>query len=338
MVSCCPRGRARCATHWRCSVAEIRAIAATPALHPRHALHGLDRAWPETNCYLDLWIGLLSAIGQDPRPVLGVAAALDWEADHFTFLKPCAADLFLLTGAVLHELALYDRTARQVEAQLARGAVALVEVDAFFLPDTSGAAYRERHTKTTIGIVAMDRDAGWLDYVHNAGLFRLSGEDFCGVLGLPPHEALLSPYAELVRLPASSPASDTQRSHARRCLARFAATRRPGNPIARFAKALPALMARTGGDSHAVHALCFNTARQVGSVFGLFSDHLLWLGAEWHEAAGLANSAKTLQFQIARAARRGRDDPGIAALLAEMRGQWVRVMSEADAASALCGR
>lgn len=319
-------------------MAEIRAIAATPASHPRHALHGQDRAWPETNCYLDLWIGLLSAIGQDPRPVLGVAASLDWEADHFTFLKPCAADLFQLTGAVLHELALYDGTARQVEAQLARGAVPLIEVDAFFLPDTEGAAYRERHTKTTIGIVAMDSEANWIDYVHNAGLFRLSGDDFSGVLGLLPHTSLLFPYAELVRLPASPPGAETQRRHAQRCLPRFAATRQKGNPITRFAEALPALMARAAGDSQAVHALCFNTARQIGSAFGLFSDHLSWLGAEWREAAGLADSAKTLQFQIARAARRGRDDPGIVALLEEMAGQWGRAMSEADAASALCGK
>jgi hypothetical protein len=319
-------------------VAEIRAIAATPASHPRHTLHAPDRAWPETNCYLDLWIGLLSAIGQDPRPVLGVAASLDWEADHVTFLKPCAADLFQLTGAVLHELALYDSTARQVASQVARGAVPLIEVDAFFLPDTEGAAYRERHTKTTIGIVAMDPDAGWIDYVHNAGLFRLSGDDFCGVLGVAPHPSLLFPYAELVRLPASPPAADQQRAHARACLRRFAATRQPGNPITRFAAALPALMTEAGGDGLAVHALCFNTARQLGSAFGLFSDHLSWLGAEWREAAALADNAKTLQFQIARAARRGRDDPGIATLLEEMAGQWLRVMSEADAASALCGK
>lgn len=317
-------------------MAELRAIAATPATHPRHALHGPDRAWPETNCYLDLWIGLLSAIGQDARPVLGAPAALAWEADHFTFVKPCAADLFSLTGAVLHELALFDSTARQVEAQVARGAVPLLEVDAFFLPDTEGAAYRERHTKTTIAIVALDAAERWLDYLHNAGLYRLSGDDFCGVLNLGPHETPLFPYAELVRLPSAPPPDATDA--ARRVLARLAATRPPENPFHQFAAALPALMARTGGDSQAVHALCFNTARQAGSAAGLLADHLDWLGHDGTPARALADSAKTLQFQIARAARRGRDDPGIGALLGSMAAQWADTTSEADRAAALRGK
>ncbi len=94
-------------------MAEIRAVAVGPEAYRPPPLHAADRPWPETNCYLDLWIGLLHALGQDPRPVLGVAA-LDWEGDHFTFLKPCAADLQRRTGAVLQELALWDETEAQV--------------------------------------------------------------------------------------------------------------------------------------------------------------------------------------------------------------------------------
>lgn len=303
-------------------MAEIRALAARPGTHPRHALHATDRAWPETNCYLDLWIGLLSAIGQDPRAVLGVAACLDWEEDHATFLKPNAADLFALTGCVLQELALWDRLEAQVEAQLGAGRVPLVEVDAFFLPDTAGAAWRERHTKTTIAIVAIDREARRLEYVHNAGLFALEADDYAGVLGLAPHQVALFPYAELVRLPAAAPPEPARRAAAREILARLSAMRAPGNPITRFAGALPGLIARTGGDPALVHALCFNTLRQIGSGFGLLADHLAWLGEDGAAAARLADGAKTLQFQLSRAARRGREDPAMAPLLAAMAAEW----------------
>jgi hypothetical protein len=310
-------------------MAELRAVALRPEAHvPHPVLHAPDRPWPETNCYLDLWIELLHAAGRDPVPLLGVAAGLSWEGDHFTFLKPCAADLFALTGTVLQELALWDSTEAQVATQLARGAVPLLEVDAFFLPDTAGAAYREQHTKTTIAVSAMDPEAGWLEYFHNAGLFRLSGEDYAGVLGRPPHQPALFPYAELVRLRAGAPpaAPEALRAQARGVLARCAASRAEDDPLGRFAEDLPGMMARTEGDPRRIHALCFNTARQFGGGVGLLADHLAWLGEDGSEATRLAELAKTLQFQISRAARRRRDDPAIRATLGAMSAAWSRLM------------
>jgi hypothetical protein len=226
--------------------------------------------------------------------------------------------------------------------QLTRGVVPLIEVDAFFLPDTAGAAHREHHTKTTIGIIAMDADAGWVEYLHNAGLFRLEGDDFAGIFGLPPQaRPLLYPYAEIVRLPRSlAPIRTAQRTHALELLARYSASRIPGgNPVSRFASHLPGLMARTEGDPRRIHALCFNTARQIGSAFGLFAEHLAWLGAGLPAAEAssyakasvaarrLAEAAKALQFQISRAARRRREDPAIAEMLTDMEGLWHQAMS-----------
>ena len=291
----------------------IRAIAAAPDGFRAHRLNDPARTWPETNCYLDLWIGLLHAAGQDPLPLMGVAAGMAWEGDHFTFAKPCAADLFTLTGVVLQEMALWDDMEAHVAAQVARGAAPMPEVDAFFLPDT--ADHGRQHSKTTIAIVAIDPAAQALDYVHNGGLFRLAGDDYAGVLRQTP----LFPYAEIARLPAAPPAP--QRAAARAVLTRLAAARGPGNPVEAFAAALPGLLARPGM-SEKVHLLCFNTARQLGAGFGLLADHLAWLGLDGAPAALLSEQAKTFQFQLARAARRGRHDPALDAALAGMAASW----------------
>ena len=300
-----------------------------------HGLHSLERPWPETNCYLDLWIELLHALGRDPVPLLGLAVALDWEADHFTFLKPSASDISALTGVTLHELAIWDDTEAQIVGQIAHGAVALLEVDAFFLPDTGGNAYRGKHTKTTIGISAIDPGDRSIEYFHNAGLFRLSGDDYDGVLGRGGYRTLLFPYAELARPSGEALAPPLARQVARDVLTRLAQTRSPGNPIARFAEALPDLLARIGSDPARVNALCFNTTRQLGGAFGLLSHHLMWLGEDGKAAATLAEQAKAMQFQIARCARRVRPDPAIATGLEAMAMTWDCCMAAIEAGHAV---
>lgn len=303
---------------------EVRSV---PRCSGRHWLHGADRAWPETNCYLDLWIELLPALGRDPLPLLGVAAAMDWEVDHFTFLKPHASDIFAMTGVTLHELALWDDVADHIVGQVATGAIPLLEVDAFFLPDTLADAYRHKHTKTTIAIAAIDPGRRSLEYFHNAGRFDLEGEDYDGVLGRQTDRASLFPFAELARI-AVDPLSPSQTQElSRNGLSRFARSRAPGNPVARFAAALPALMDRTGSDPARVNAFCFNTTRQLGAAFGLFADHLKWLGENDAAAILLADKAKSLQFRIARAARRKRPDPSVPVALAELAALWTECMA-----------
>lgn len=308
-------------------MSKLNVIGPPADAYPPHALHAVDRPWPETNCYLDLWIELLHALGRDPLPLLGLAAALDWEADHFTFLKPSSSDIVTMTGVTLHELALWDDTEAHIVAQITTRAVPLLEVDAFFLPDTHSNAYRHKHTKTTIAIDSIDPNQNRLEYFHNAGHFSLSDEDYAGVLGRAPHQSVLFPFAELARVTADPATPKAARELARLLLPRYARTRSPGNPVARFAAALPDLLTRVGPDPARINALCFNTTRQFGGAFGLLADHLAWLGEDSADASWLADSAKTLQFQVARAARRTRPDPAIAAALHDMATVWDRCMT-----------
>ncbi|MGO8256663.1 DUF1839 family protein, partial [Rhizobium ruizarguesonis] len=53
-----------------------------------------------------------------------------------------------------------------------------IEMDSFYMPDTRGTAYRQEHGKTTVAINRLDVAAKRVDYFHNAGYFRLEGEDF----------------------------------------------------------------------------------------------------------------------------------------------------------------
>ena len=226
---------------------------------PGHWLHGADRVWPETNCYLDLWIELLHALGRDPLPLLGVAIGLDWEGDHFTFLKPSSSAIFAATGVVLHEMALWDGIETHVTTQLSSGSVPLIEVDAFYLPDTLSSAYQHVHTKTTIGITAIDSTREWIGYIHNSGHFSLCGEDYRGVFGVTSGKPSLFPYAELARVASPAPEMTVACDLARAWAVHQRQSRTEGNPIGRFAAALPDLLARVGQDPARINALCFNT-------------------------------------------------------------------------------
>ena len=279
--------------------------------HAPHALHTGERAWPETNCYVDLWIELLHAHGLVPEAMLGFTLRQDFEGDQFTFFKPNLADIERLYGLEVQELALYESLEAHALAQGARGRTVLVEVDAFHLPDTRGTTYRRESSKTTIAIMGLDAQGRSLDYIHNAGRFRLDGEDYDGIFQAPG----LFPYAEFVKasapplpraeLPAA--ALDLLRTHRRR------APRR--NPVRAFQECLAGL-----GDGFvqrplsAFHAYAFNTTRQLGANFEMLGSHLDWLAAEGMGGFGpaaarardLAAEAKAFQFQLARAFNRGR--------------------------------
>jgi hypothetical protein len=173
----------------------------------RHALHDLERDWPETNCYVDLWIEFLSARGQEPLAGLGFTCLIDFEGDQFTFFKPPAQDLKLLYGADILELAIYDDVVVHCAEQVARGRMPMIELDAYYMPDTKGLTYRAEHSKTTIGINAIDGEARRVAYFHNAGYFVAEGEDFDGLFSRLPQQQgradALFPYCEFVKLSAA---------------------------------------------------------------------------------------------------------------------------------------
>ncbi|WP_342165754.1 DUF1839 family protein [Methylobacterium sp. SD21] len=273
--------------------------------HAAHPLHGQDRAWPETNCYVDLWIELLHHRGLAPEAMLGFTVKQDFEGDQFTFFKPSMAEIEALYGLRLDELAVYDGLEQHALVQAARGSVVMVEVDAIFLPDTAGTTYGREHSKTTIGILALDKAGRRLDYLHNAGRFTLSGADYDGIFA----ETTLPPYAEFVRQVAD-PVPAARLPHVALDLLRTnlrGAPRR--NPVRAFAGAL----AETGEGLvvrplSVFHKYAFNTTRQLGANFEMLGSHLAWLTtsgagdftAAAESATRLGSEAKAFQFQLAR--------------------------------------
>ncbi|MDX7953730.1 DUF1839 family protein [Lichenihabitans sp. Uapishka_5] len=286
-----------------------------PATHRCHALHGPERAWPDTNCYVDLLVEVLAARGFEPRAALGFTLAQDYEGDHFTFFKMPAADLVRLYGLEILELALYDDLEAHLATQVRRGRLPLVELDSFHLPDTRGVSYGRSHAKTTVGVNRIDPEARRLDYFHNAGLFRLEGDDYDALLKpYRPGDLPLLPYAEIIKFDVGPPAADPVAT-ARVLLAEHLARRPRRNPFRAWADEL-------GRDTEALarrpeayfHAYAFNVLRQFGANFGCLQAHLAWLseagetGLAPAEAAAdaIAQEAKLLQFQLARAAARNK--------------------------------
>jgi len=290
---------------------------AEPSAYRRHALHDLARDWPETNCYVDLWIEVLSAMGCDPVASLGFTVTQDFEADQFTFFKQSAADLERLYGVIVQELAIYDELVDHLALQVSRGRLPLVEVDGFYLPDTKSISYNIEHTKTTIGVNRIDRAARRLTYFHNAGYFELSGADFDGLFRLLPEQRdvkdVLFPYVEFVKLPAS-PARPASIPNVIALMQHHLSNRPAANPITAYRAHFDAHAERLVRDTPAYfHKYTFNVLRQLGANHELLSAHLEWLrnaGVGGLDRAiaktkEISSAAKAFQFQLARAAMRG---------------------------------
>ncbi len=306
-----------------------------------HALHRGERAWMETNCYADLWIEVLHAFGYDPTAVLPFTLGLDFEGDQWLFFKPPTGDLLELYGVDVQELNIWRNLLDHVIEQVSRKRVVLVEMDAFFLPDTAGVSYRLAHTKSTVGIQSIDRDARTLGYFHNAGYFSLSGDDFTALFGLEREKRAdeLVPYTEFAKLqvnPGMLQAELVQRSLG---LLRKQLARRPAsNPFTRFRERFGADITWLSGEAQEVfHQYSFATLRQCGACFELASSYMQWLTA--HEQSGFEEAAKafevigtqskTLQFKAARAVvlKRAVD---FAPMLDAMEQAWQHGMDSLD--------
>ena len=287
----------------------MSAILRRGTAHP--PLDGPHRHWPETNCAVDLWLTALEEWGEEPLAMLGFTAAIGFEGDQFTFVKPPAADLAALYGIAVDELQLFRAPASHLAVQVARGALPMVEVDSFFLPDTRGTDYATTHRKTTIGVTAIAPAAKRIAYLHNRARGVATGADYDGLLAAP-----LPPYAETARrgpthrLPDDEMLADT----AWRLLPRHLARGLRADPVAAFADVFAAEVATLrdeGGGGF--HAWSFATLRQLGAAFELLGLHAAWLGAMTGRDTGraatlcaaVAEGAKTLQFRAARLVARG---------------------------------
>ena len=286
----------------------------TPASYSPHALHDGGRDWPETNCYIDVWIEILHALGEDPRAALGFTVTQDFEGDHFTFAKYPLEDLAELHGIEVRELALYDTLEAHVVEQTSRGRMVIVEVDSFYLPDTRGISYRLAHTKTTVAVNRIDPARRELDYFHGPALFALSGDDYDAIMRLGADG--LFPYAEFIKLDRRKRLDPVTACD---IFCRHLGRAPRDNPVVAFRdRVREQLVGAADRPNGFLHKYAFNTARQLGMNFELLGSHLEWLQSTDPSLAALqpaiesckalSSGAKTFQFQLARAVARKRFD------------------------------
>lgn len=309
-----------------------------PSTYVRHALHQESAAWVEKNCYIDLWIELLHAAGLDPTAMLAFTLALDFDGEQWTFYKPPHVDLLTLYNVQVQEMSVFKPLIEHALFHAAHGRVVLTEADAFWLPDTQATDYRKQHTKTTIGIDAIDLEARRLRYFHNAGYYQLEGEDFTQLFRLEqaPDPSYLPLFAELgsfTRAKKLSQAELGKRAHAQ--LATWFEQRPRENPVqafgAHFAEQIPLLRER---GLPAYHAFAFATVRQCGSGFELAAAFLRFLeqglGPGFAEPAArleaISASCKALILKGARAVN-SRKAADFSEVFAEMAENWQSAMS-----------
>jgi hypothetical protein len=279
-----------------------------------HPLHASERNWTETNCYVDVWIEVLHALGLDPVAGGAFTLSADFEGDQWALFKYPPEDLRFLYGLEVSELNVWRPVIDHVAEQLDFGRLCTVEVDSWFLPDTRGVSYRIEHVKSTIVPQLLDRPARRLGYFHNAGYFELDGDDFDGLFhlgasaGTPP----LPPYVELVRLDRIRRNDPELVGRVVELTAQHLSRRPSDNPVrrlgARIERDLPWL---TEQDLETFHLYSFGICRQCGASAELASSFVEWLNQNHRpgtEAAAesfrdVAASAKALQFALARVVR-----------------------------------
>lgn len=290
-----------------------------PESYERHAIHGEGRAWAETNCYVDVVVELLHAYGFEPIAALPFTLRIDFEGDQWTFFKFPAADLFRLYGLDLQEFNPWRDLVQHIEQQVRLSRPVLVELDSYFLPDTQGSAYQLEHVKTTIAVNSIDLEREHLGYFHAQGYYHLEGRDFRDIFqtGGLVHDRMMPPYVEYAHfrdVPVPRSADELIEASLvslREQLALLPETN-PFEPFKeRFQVDLEWLMTEP---LETFHQYSFASLRQYGACFELVQTYLEWLDAGGQAGLepsieafkAISTTAKTFQFQLARALARKR--------------------------------
>jgi hypothetical protein len=288
-----------------------------PTTYEPHYIHGADRRWAETNCYADVLIELIHSLGFEPVAALPFTIPVDFEVDQWTFFKFPHVDLFELFGMEIQELNPWRSLPHHIEEQVLAGRPVLVEVDSFYLPDTAGTAYRTAHVKSTVAVNEISIADRHMGYFHGQSYYHLDPENFSELFMLDgiPHDRMLPPYIELVKLHKSPRDTSDQELLA----ASLDALRRqlklipPTNPFekfrSRFEIDLDWLMKRP---IETFHDYSFATLRQYGACFELAETYLRWLSQAGESDLGAAievyhtisATAKAFQFRLARSIAR----------------------------------
>lgn len=290
-----------------------------PLTYSRHKIHGDSRTWTETNCYVDVVVELLHGLGYEPIAALPFTLGIDFEGDQWTFFKFPQEDLLELYGIEIQEFNPWRSLVGHVDKQLSLGRPVLVEMDSFFLPDTAGTAYKNVHEKSTIAINAIDIERRTMGYFHGQSYYQLEGEDFAELFQLngPVHNRILPPYIEYMKrrnLQRPLQADDlvaVSEKILRQHLAKIPQT----NPFTAFreifADDFEWLLSQ---DLATFHQYSFATLRQYGACFELVETYLQWLQQQGRmnldgaitAFSTISTTAKTFQFQLARAMARKR--------------------------------
>ncbi len=299
-----------------------RVLDLDPAVYPRHLIHGEGRSWAETNCYVDVLIELLHAMRFEPIAALPFTLRIDFEGDQWTFFKFPHEDLLLLFGLDIQEMNPWHSLVHHVEEQIAKERPVLVELDSFYLPDTAGTAYQLAHVKSTVAVNEIDLERGHMGYFHGQGYHCLHGDNFAQVFqtGGLVHERMLPPYLETVKI-LERPTRSNGRELTDASLERlkyhvgFLPSRNPFHGFKeRFQHDLEWLMRES---VETFHQYSFATLRQYGACFELVETYLRWLDERGQSGLDesitafneISNTAKTFQFQLARAMARRRTLP-----------------------------
>ncbi len=296
-----------------------------------HPVHATERDWTETNCYVDVWIEVLHALGLDPLAGTAFTLSADFEGDQWRFFKFPPEDLRSIYGIEVLELNVWRPLVDHVVEQLGMGRLCTVEVDSFYLPDTYGVAYRQDHVKTTIVPHLVDPGRQVLRYFHNAGYFELGGDDFDGVLSTGAHSAgvALSPYVEVVRLDRLRRLDTGQLARVTALAAEHLGRRPPDNPVSRLASRLADDLGWLAEQElETFHRYSFGTCRQCGATAELAASFVDWLQrndrSDLEPAVAalrrVSSGAKALQFALARVVRGRSID--LAAVIGPMEENW----------------
>lgn len=289
-----------------------------PATYRQHDIHTQERDWAETNCYVDVWIEQLHALGFEPIAAMPFTLGIDFEGDQWTFFKFQLADLYHLYGIDVQELAIWKPLITHISEQIELGRPVLVELDSKYLPDTAGTAYKIAHVKSTVSVNFIEIENKKLGYFHAQSYYELSGEDFDNVFRLNGqyNDSHLEPYVEIAKLKRKAPLSEQQIiSHSIQLLKDQLARMPKINPFLSFKKRLINDLEWLKGEGiELFHQYSFATLRQFGACYELASVYLDWLTANGEtgldEASkqykNISETAKVYQFRLARVVSRGK--------------------------------
>ena len=291
-------------------------ISLDPTAYVRHRIHSQERDWAETNCYVDVLIELVHALGHEPLAAMPFTLAADFEGDQWTFFKFPLGDLYELYGLDVQELAPWQPLVEHIETQVGLGKPVLVELDSFYLPDTAGTAYKLEHVKSTVAITEIDIASRHMGYFHGQGYYHLDGDDFLDIFRMRGEvdPAILPPYIEFVKIRSNdgdkkNRVLETSLKLLRKQLDMLPET----NPFERFKGQFEQdVKMLAEKDMDLFHKYSFVTLRQFGACFELSATYVDWLESQGETGISdakqnlkrISELAKVYQFQLARALAR----------------------------------